>query len=105
MAKTNNTEFRPLDIRRAINAALEDKNKTVICQKAHISKSVLSLYQRAAGGIEWQGLIRLLTVTGFKIYDPQGRLVLGDPDRQEEEIADNLSVRRPISPPETDEKA
>lgn len=82
-------------LHKAIVQALEDKNMAYICRKASISPPVLSKFRNGSGGIEWQGLIRLLILIGFRILDHKKRLLLGDPDRRDQELTDNYQVAEP----------
>lgn len=79
------------DIREIIYRFYNRKINQKILQKAHIGSSVFSRFINYRARLDCFAFTRLLLAMGFKIYDPNGNLVLGNAKQDiNAQIKDNL---------------
>lgn len=58
--------------------------------KAHISNFRISRFLNQRGGLDCFEFTRLILSMGFKITDKNGNVILGQPDKVEAQIKENL---------------
>lgn len=61
-------------------------------KRAHITAPILSRFLNERAYINCYALVRLMLAMGFKIYDKNNNLLLGNPDNIDQEILDNKLV-------------
>lgn len=77
------------NFRKYVDGYLLDAKAIALCGRAKISGTQLSLFRSGRGGMQWDSMIRMMIGMGLKIVDAQGNVILGNPERFDEEIAAN----------------
>lgn len=78
------------DIRNSITAEINEKYHLVgIKKQAQLEDFTMSLFLNGHRGMGYDRFVRLLAVMGYKIIDPSGKVVIGNPENRKLELDHN----------------